>query len=218
MGGTKKIKRFASLLVCACVAFCVSAQSKSALSLYNEGQRYQAAANYYRAIESYREALDLNPRYGDAWYALAYCSYELDQFELCVQYCDEALKYTASYSDIQNLKAMALISLGRLDDAKKVFNEVLTRYPNDVESRFGLAQLSLFNGSLSSAETMYLDALKRDGTNRKALLSLALISAEMGKDDVALRYVNQAYLGITGSPERCGESLHVPVSVNGHYP
>ena len=192
MGGVKIIKRFASVTVCAFFAVCVSAQSKSALSLYNEGQNFQSAANYYRAIESYREALDINPRYSDAWHALAQCSYELDQFELCVQYCDEALKFTARYSDIQNLKAMALISLGRLDDAKTVFNEVLSRYPNDVESRFGLAQLSLFNGSLSSAESMYLDALKRDGTNRKALLSLALVSAELGKDAVAQRYVNQA--------------------------
>ncbi|MBQ1644592.1 MAG: hypothetical protein II103_08700, partial [Treponema sp.] len=47
-------------------------------------------------------------------------------------------------------------------------------------------------GSLSAAEKRYLDALKRDANNRKALLSLALVTSEEGKDAVAERYVNQA--------------------------
>ncbi len=182
-----------SIFLSLAFAFCtLNLHAQSALSLYNKGKAQQDAGNYYSAVESYREALELNGRYGDAWYALAQCTYELDEFELCVQYSDEALKYAVNYSEILNLKAMALISLGRLDEAKTVFNEVLSRYPNDVSSRFGLAELSLFNGSLSGAEGMYLDALKRDGTNRKALLSLALISAEQGKDSVSQRYVNQA--------------------------
>ncbi|MBP5157691.1 MAG: tetratricopeptide repeat protein [Treponema sp.] len=152
-------------------------------------------------MESYREALQVNPQYGDAWYNLALCVYNLGEYDLAVEYADNALRYSRRTSEIQNLKGMALISLGRLDEARDVFNEVLAKYPNDIDARFGLAELKLYGGSLSSAENLYLDALKRDGKNRKALLSLALVSAEEGKDDIADKYVKQAIEYHNGDPE-----------------
>ncbi|MCR5621161.1 MAG: tetratricopeptide repeat protein [Treponema sp.] len=176
-------------------------RSKSALSLYESAYGAQQAGDYYGAVESYREALQVNPQYGDAWYNLALCVYNLGEYDLAVEYADNALRYSRRTSEIQNLKGMALISLGRLDEARDVFNEVLAKYPNDIDARFGLAELKLYGGSLSSAENLYLDALKRDGKNRKALLSLALVSAEEGKDDIADKYVKQAIEYHNGDPE-----------------
>ena len=149
----------------------------------------------------YRESLEVNPKFGDAWFYLAECSYYLGEADLALEYVEEALKYSRNYSEIQNLKGMTLISLGRLDEARDVFKAILASYPNDVKARFGLAELDLFNGSLSAAEERYLDALKRDGTNRKALLSLALVSAAQGKDSVAERYILQALKYHSGEAE-----------------
>ncbi|MBQ3801613.1 MAG: tetratricopeptide repeat protein, partial [Treponema sp.] len=176
-------------------------RSKSATSLYDDAYREQQAGNYYGAVESYREALQLNPQYGDAWYNLATCVYNLGEYDLAVEYADNALRYSRRTSEIQNLKGMALISLGRMDEAKETFNAILAKYPNDIDARFGLAELKLYGGSLSSAENLYLDALKRDGKNRKALLSLALVSAEEGKNDLAEKYIRQAIEYHNGDPE-----------------
>mgnify|MGYP002623835354 CR=1 FL=1 len=177
------------------------AQSQTAYSLYQKANALQQRGDYYGAVESYREALMLNSRYGDAWYNLSVCTYNLGEYDLCIEYADNAAKYSRNVSEIGNLKGMALISLGRLDEAKVVFNDVLKKYPNDIDARFGLAELNLYNGSLTSAERLYLDALKRDNRNRKALLSLALVSAEEGKNDIAERYVNQAIEYHNGDPE-----------------
>ncbi len=176
-------------------------RSTSAVSLYNDAYSAQQSGDYYGAVESYREALQLNPQYGDAWYNLAVCVYNLGEYDLAVEYADNALRYSRKTSEIQNLKGMALISLGRFDEAREVFNGILAKYPNDIEARFGLAELKLYNGSLSSAENLYLDALKRDNKNRKALLSLALVSSEEGKDDVAEKYIQQAIEYHNGDPE-----------------
>ncbi len=177
------------------------AQSQTAYSLYQKANALQQRGDYYGAVESYREALLLNPQYGDAWYNLSVCTYNLGEYDLCVEYADNAAKYSRNVSEIQNLKGMAFISLGRLDEAKSIFNEVLRKYPNDIDARFGLAELNLYSGSLTSAERLYIDALKRDNRNRKALLSLALVSAEEGKNDIAERYVNQAIEYHNGDPE-----------------
>ncbi len=186
------------LSVCLCYA---QPRSTNALSLYSQAYDLQQSGDYYGAVESYREALQVNPQYGDAWHNLAVCVYNLCEYDLCVEYADNAARYSRNTSEISNLKGMALISLARFDEARDVFNSVLKKFPNDIEARFGLAELNLYTGSLSSAETLYLDALKRDNRNRKALLSLALVSAEEGKNDVAERYVNQAIAYHNGDPE-----------------
>lgn len=191
---------FAAALM-SCVVVSGHAESKTALSLYNRAYQFQQREDYYSAIESYTEALQLNPQYGDAWYNLALCTFHLGEYDLAVKYSDVAAKYSRNLSEIKNLKGMSLISLGRIEEAAVVFNSVIEKYPNDVNARFGLAEIDLYRGSVISAEKRYLDALKRDSTSRKALLSLALVTAEQGNNAAAERYVNQALEYHSGEAE-----------------
>ena len=175
-------------------ALAISAFSatKSAQEYYNDGFEAQSNENWYRAVESYQEALQKNPAYGDAWFNLAACTYQLGEYDLALTYLQSAEKYSRNYSSVQNLKGMIFIALGRFDEARDIFNAVLKTYPNDVEARFGLAELDLFSGSLSGAEKYYLAALDRQRTNRNALLSLSLVSMEKGNWDTARSYINTA--------------------------
>ncbi|MCR5218278.1 tetratricopeptide repeat protein [Treponema sp.] len=170
----------------------LSAFSNDALSLFKKGQECQEEDDYFSAIENYREAITYNPQYGQAWYNLSLCTYYLGEYDLALEYINEALKYAKNYSEMLNLKGQIYVAGGNVDEARKIFSSILKDYPNSVDARFGLAELDLFEGSLTTAEKRYLDALKRDGRNRKALLSLALVSAEMGKSDAAERYINLA--------------------------
>lgn len=165
---------------------------QDALSLFNKGKSFQNDDDYFSAIENYREAVSKNPQYGEAWYNLALCTYYLGEYDLALEYINEALKYAKNYSQMQNLKGQIYVSLGNIEKARKIFSDILKEYPNSVDARFGLAELDLFDGNFITAEKRYLDALKRDATNRKTLLSLALVSAEMQKDDLAERYINLA--------------------------
>ncbi len=196
-----RLKFILAALIVSCSLVAVHAETKTALSLYNKAYRFQQREDYYSAIESYREALQLNPQYGDAWYNLALCTFHLGEYDLAVKYADVSAKYSRNLSDIQNLKGMSLISLGRIEEARTVFNAVLSKYPNDLNARFGLAEIDLYKGSVISAEKRYLDALKRDNTNRKALLSLALVAAEQGNNAAAERYVHQALEYHSGEAE-----------------
>ena len=156
----KKIK-----FIAAAVFFALSssgfALGKSAVELYDEGLTEENNEQWYMASQKYMEAVQLNPVYADAWFHLAKCSYQLGEYELVLSQLEEAQKYAKNESSIFNLRGMTFIALERFADARKVFEDVLRSYPNNVDARFGLAELDLFDGRVTGAEKMYMEALSR---------------------------------------------------------
>ena len=122
------MKKLTSLFLAGTIAFSLFAagirSDRSALELFSDGQELQARKQWFDAMDLYQEALGINPQYGEVWYNMALCSYALGSYDLCVQYADNAAKYARNLADIQNHKGMALISLGRIDEAKEVFSSI----------------------------------------------------------------------------------------------
>ncbi len=189
---------------CASGAFCASAQSSSgatAQSCYKAGQEQQSLKNWYEAVECYLEAIHINPSYGDAYFALAQCSAEMGEYQLALTYLDTASRYIRNRPELLNLRGFIYISLGMIPEAKEQFEAVLKTYPNDVESRFGLAELEILEGRVSGAESQFLQALQRRPADYKVLLSLALVSDSLGKTTNARDYVNRALQYYGGNAE-----------------
>ncbi|MCQ2610703.1 MAG: tetratricopeptide repeat protein [Treponema sp.] len=173
----------------------------SAVELYNLGVDQMQEKNWWQASEYFSESLQKNPVYADAWFRLSKCSYEMNQFDLSITYADNAIKYAGSKPEYINLKALAFVSQGKLDEARTLFSSILKNYPNNLDARFGLAELELFAGKISAAESYYLEALKRSPSDVKALLSLALVSTELGKYKLARDYINKALTSHAGNEE-----------------
>ena len=198
---SKKLKQALCSLIMAAVVLPLSAAGKNTLSLYNEAVKLQEEENWYTASQYFIEVVNDNPAFSDAWYRLADCSYRLGEFDLAFQYLESAEKYEKNKPEIKNLKGMILLALGRTDEARSLFNEVLKKYPNDVNAHFGLAEIELYDGKFSGAENQYIEALKRQNSNRKALLSLALVCAETKRYQQAEKYLRQAMQYYSGEPE-----------------
>ena len=169
-----------------------AASTLTARQLYEQGQQAQRAGDWFSAVEAYQEAVQLNSVYGDAWYALAECSYALGEYSLALSYLDTAARFALDRTDILNLTGFCYLGLNDTVAADTIFRQVLATYPNNVEARFGLAQLDILAGRLTGAQNMYLDALKRQQSNRNALLSVALVAQELGKTADAQAYIDQA--------------------------
>lgn len=176
-------------------------RAKSALEYFDAGLSEQNNEDWYSASEYFMEAINANPAYTEAWFHLSQCSYQLGEYDLSLSQLESAEKYSKDDDAIQNLRGMIFITQGKLDDARAIFENVLKRTPNNIDARFGLAELDLFNGRMSAAFKQYNEALKRQNDNRKALLSLAVISAQLGKYDNALRYINESIDYYSGEKE-----------------
>lgn len=190
----KNLNKKISVALAALVAFGqnLAAAEKTASDFYNDGLASQNNENWYEASQHYMEAIQKNPVYSDAWFHIAQCSYQLGEFDLVLSQLDEAEKYAKDDNSINNLRGMTLIAMQKFPEARKIFEKILQKTPNDVDARFGLAELDLFDGRISGAERQYSEALKRQAENRKALLSLAVVSAQLGKTENAKNYMKQA--------------------------
>ncbi len=178
-----------------------AAAEKTASDYYNEGLASQNNENWYEASQHYMEAIQKNPVYSDAWFHIAECSYQLGEFDLVLSQLDEAEKYAKDDNSINNLRGMTYIAMQQFVEARKIFEKILKKTPNDVDARFGLAELDLFDGRISGAERQYSEALKRQSENRKALLSLAVVSSKLGKTENSQNYIKQALLLYSNEPE-----------------
>lgn len=166
--------------------------SSNALEFYEQGQNFQKTGDWYSAIESYKMALQENPSYNLVFQGLAECFYKIDEYDQALDYVKKALRYKKDSAELKNLEGFILIGLGDLQQAKNIFEDVLKTSPNDINSRFGLAEIEVSNGKLISATNLYKAALARQGENQKALLSLALLSFEAGNSTAVKSYISQA--------------------------
>ena len=198
----KKFVKIISLIIFISI-FPLSMYGKNVnpLDVYNKAVDLQEDEQWYDASQYFLEVVSLNPAFSDAWFRLGECSYRLGEFDLALDYLGKAEIYEKNNPAIQNLKGMNLLALGKTKEAKEIFTNILKKYPNNIDAHFGLAEIELYDGKITGAEKQYLEALKRQYTNRKALLSLALICAETERYNEAEDYLRQAMQYYSGEAE-----------------
>lgn len=173
-------------------ALSLGAQARDPVTNYRDAQILYAEGNYYHAIDELLAATVSNPAYADAWALLAFCHYELHEYERALEFTKKAALYGPKTSDLLNLEGLCHIAMGRLDDARTSFETVIQKLPNDRDARFGLALLDIRAGRPVDARRRLTDSLKLSPRDPRALLSLALISREEGKIAESDSYLSEA--------------------------
>lgn len=192
MKNRNNLKRTAACFLVFASLACLPAQAKTARSYYDKGFDAESTEDWHTATQNYMEAVRINPAFADAWFHLSRVSYLLGEPELALQYLENAEKIEKTDSRILNLKGLIYLSLGQTENASAIFEQILTAYPNDVSAHFGLAELQLAGGRFSGAKKEYEEALKRQGDNKKALLSLALLCAYTNDFSASQDYLRRA--------------------------
>jgi tetratricopeptide (TPR) repeat protein len=170
-------------------------------ALYEAGRALLASGDAYRAADAFMEALAINPAYADAWGALAQCQYDLGEYGRAINHISEAYKFGPRTPSLLTLEGFSAIGLGRLDDARTLFEEALSRLPNDRDARFGLALLDLRGGRPVDARARLAASLKSAPSDPRALLSLALIAGAEGLKDEEAAYLGEALRWMSGDAD-----------------
>jgi tetratricopeptide (TPR) repeat protein len=179
-------------LVCAMSVAVSQLIAADPVRLYERGKDFQNHENWYGAIEAYQEALHENPSYGAVYANMAECFYAIGEYAQALDQVKKAETFRKNDPALMDLRGFIMIGLGKIDEASAIFTDVLKIWPNDVQARFGIAEIDVSAGRISSASSQYLDALKRNPENRKALLSLALVSEKAGNASAARGYMEKA--------------------------
>ena len=171
------------------------------VALYRSGMELLARGETYRAVDAFMAAVASNPSYADAWAGLAECHYELGEYDRAIAYVSEAARFGPLTPAILNLHAFSLIGVGRIDDSRVLFEQVLRMLPNDRDSRFGLALLDVRLGRAVDARSRLTASLRSHPRDARALLTLALISKAEGRQSESEAFLAEALRWTAGDPE-----------------
>ncbi len=92
-----------------------------------------------------------------------------------------------------NLAGAAYLGLGKVDEARREFNQALKKDARFLPARMNLGRMDERAGKSDEAEKAYRAVLKQKPDHLGALMSLARLAAREGKDEEALKYLQEAW-------------------------
>jgi YVTN family beta-propeller protein len=161
---------------------------------------YQNLHKYKEAIICYDRVISIDANNSNAWLNKGLLLYKLDKYKEAIECYDriigldkykEKLKRNGQvltdkqvieyYKTIEttpmniealNAKGYALEKLGKYDDAIQIFDLIIVKNPNFIDTIIKKGDIFMILGNYQAAEKSYSDALKRDPHNISALNEL----------------------------------------------
>lgn len=114
----------------------------AAMAAYDGGMRLLARGESVLALEPLKNAVDIDPKFGPGWSALAYAYHEAGQRENALTASDKAIALLGDDDNRAALLARAQHSVFSADPQKgfELFKQVVARFPNDLAARAQLAE------------------------------------------------------------------------------
>lgn len=180
-----------------CLLFCflgaiLWSQDSAVIEEYRAARRMQQAGRYFSAIEAYTDLVLTFPDYADPILALAESYFMIGEYGDALDYALRAKRLLRGDTAVEVLHGRILVGSGAYGEARELFNDILTREPNNVEARIGLAELDVAVGQVGDAVRNYSELLERIPNDRRALLGLLLLSDELERFEASEMYVSAA--------------------------
>jgi tetratricopeptide (TPR) repeat protein len=147
---------------------------------------------FAEAVQTYQQALQLNPGSSDAhhnlaltWQAQGRASEALAEFE-------QAARLGPNRVDTWAQLGFLYASQNRMPDAEKDFRELIRLQPNNAEAYGWLGNALAEQSKLADAIPFYLTALKLNPADCKTEFNLGLTLSRLGKRDEAAEHYRQA--------------------------
>ena len=160
-----------------------STRSLPALKAYLAGERRFQADSYPSAMEAFRQAVAADTGFALAYYRLSQAADWDGRRATALRTAQLAARYSERLSDHDRrlLRAYLVQRLGRIDEAERLYREIVVDYPEDAEAWFQLGEV-LFRGnplrgrSAEEATPALQRVLALEPGNQEALVHLARLA------------------------------------------
>jgi tetratricopeptide (TPR) repeat protein len=169
----------------------VKERPKDATIQYTLGRAYLRKGNTDAALNSFQEALRLNPQLVQARALAADASMRRGDFTGAARLSDDLVAQTNGNPAARLLRAEALTGLGNFGEANRVVDELSREFPNAVEPRLQLAALRLAQKRYSEAEEIYRALYQANRKDLRALRGLVNTMSAEQHYDAAIQLLNQ---------------------------
>jgi Tfp pilus assembly protein PilF len=162
---------------------------------------------YAQAVETFREALALDPTLTIARTNLAIALLNLPDLPAAVDEARQAVTAAPGSPHAHYVAALAARAENRVEDAIAAFTRVLEFDPEDIGSIVNLGQLHLQERRYDKAEAAFRKALKAEPYNATILYNLALTLNRSGATEEAQQHIERfRELRATGQASSLGQT------------
>ncbi|CCG24152.1 Sti1 protein [Candida orthopsilosis Co 90-125] len=128
-----------------------------------EGNKYFAAKEFEKAIESFTKAIEASPEPNHVLYSNRSGSYaSLKEYDQALKDAEECIKINPSWAKGYNRVGGAQFGLGNLEDAQKAYEKCLSLDSNNAQAKEGLKSVENAIKARNSSGDMGLGAIFRD--------------------------------------------------------
>jgi tetratricopeptide (TPR) repeat protein len=151
----------------------------------NLGLALADRGRFLDAIDHYKKALEINPRFGKTYNNLGLALNELGRYDEAFRCFSRALKINPGSGDVHTNLGAVLIAQGKLDEAIENLSRALVINPNSVSALNNMGLALARKGSYQSAIFHFSEALRLDPEMAGAHFNLGNLMANLGKYEVA---------------------------------
>ncbi len=179
--------------------------SKQLVAAYPEDERahtilgnsyFFGQQDYETAREELQKATEVEPNFSPAYNMLGYAHSALGDYPEAEKAFKKYIALVPNDPNPYDSYGELLMKTGRFDESIAQYRKALSIDPHFVGSHFGIAANLMYQGkhNLAIAEAQKLDAAgQNDADRRFALFIKALVYADQGKNDAALKEIAKQY-------------------------
>jgi tetratricopeptide (TPR) repeat protein len=181
------------------------AYSKQLVAAYPEDERahttlgnvyFFGQQDYENAREELQKAIDVEPNFAPAYNMLGYSHSALGDYPEAEKAFKKYIELVPNDPNPYDSYAELLLKTGKFDESIAQYRKALSIDPHFIGSHFGIAANLMYQGKYDQAiaQAQKLDAAgQNDADRRVALFTRALVYADQGKTDAALKEIEKQY-------------------------
>lgn len=172
----------------------------------NYGAFLQRIGRTEEALSCYRQAIYLQPNHTVALVNAAKLLRSMKRNLEAEELYKMALN-VADDSKVRDHLGILYLNTGRVAEARKTYEELLDKFPDEMEAKVHLAQVNLQEQNIKEAEKLLREVVSANDTHRDALRQLALLYSHLNKTTEALDYIIRALKICNANDSTCAQ-LH----------
>ncbi len=162
---------------------------KKALAADNQQRREGLSA----AHREFEKAIEIYPRYGDAYAQLGLNFYRQKETKLAMDYYNQSLSYKPNNATVYSNMGIIFFESGQLEEAKKVYEKAVELNPRYVDALRNLGVIHALKKEFDKAIAFFSQGLQYDPENATLLYYLGSAYKDKGDPSAATPYFEKAY-------------------------
>ena len=164
----------------------------AAIVHYNKGISLSAKGDLKGAIESYQQAINLNPDFAGAYYNIGNAFYSIDDLDAAIENYKQMIKLMPDYASAYYNMGIALYDKGNFAGAILSYGEALKLKPNFAGALYNIGKAQQDKGELDAAIVSYKKAIHIEPNYVDAYYNMGNLHKDKGELDISIESYKQA--------------------------